>query len=71
MDYLPYDYLKSGVNYSRLIPDRIDGLLILLLKQKIYEGENKTFHDYKNKIKLIGLGAKVMRKLGLEKRLFR
>ena len=63
--------LKSGVNYSRLIPDRIDGLLILLLKQKIYEGENKTFHDYKNKIKLIGLGAKVMRKLGLEKRLFR
>lgn len=39
--------------------------------QKIYEGENKTFHDYKNKIKLIGLGAKVMRKLGLEKRLFR
>jgi N-acetyl sugar amidotransferase len=39
--------------------------------KKIYEGENKTFHDYKNKIKLIGLGAKVMRKLGLEKRLFR
>ena len=39
--------------------------------QKIYEGENKTFHDYKNKIKLIGFGAKVMRKLGLEKRLFR
>jgi N-acetyl sugar amidotransferase len=39
--------------------------------QKIFEGENKTFHDYKNKIKLIGLGAKVMRKLGLEKRLFR
>ena len=39
--------------------------------QKIYEGKNKTFHDYKNKIKLIGLGAKVMRKLGLEKRLFR
>ncbi|RTY90325.1 N-acetyl sugar amidotransferase [Flavobacterium sp. GSN2] len=39
--------------------------------QKLYEGENKTFHDYKNKIKLIGFGAKVMRKLGLEKRLFR
>jgi hypothetical protein len=39
--------------------------------QTIYEGENKTFHDYKNKIKLIGFGAKVMRKLGLEKRLFR
>ena len=39
--------------------------------QEIYEGENKTFHDYKNKIKLIGFGAKVMVKLGLEKRLFR
>jgi N-acetyl sugar amidotransferase len=39
--------------------------------QKIFEGENKTFHDYKSKIKLIGMGAKVLTKLGLEKRLFR
>ncbi|MGQ7945274.1 N-acetyl sugar amidotransferase [Flavobacterium sp. WC2509] len=39
--------------------------------QTIFEGENKTFHDYKNKIKLIGFGAKIMMKLGLEKRLFR
>jgi len=39
--------------------------------QVIFEGENKTFHDYKNKIKLINLGAKIMMKLGLEKRLFR
>jgi N-acetyl sugar amidotransferase len=39
--------------------------------QQIFEGENKTFHDYKTKIKLIGFGAKVMMKLGLEKRLFR
>lgn len=39
--------------------------------QKIFEGENKTFNDYKNKRKLIGLGAQSMRFLGLEKRLFR
>jgi len=39
--------------------------------QEIFDGENKTFHDYKNKIKLIGFGAQVMQKLGLEKRLFR
>ena len=39
--------------------------------QQIFEGENKTFHDYKNKMGLIKLGAQVMQKLGLEKRLFR
>ena len=37
----------------------------------LFEGENKTFHDYKNKRNLIGIGAQTMRKLGLEKRLFR
>lgn len=39
--------------------------------QEIFEGENKTFHDYKNKHWLIGLGAKMMSVMGLEKRLFR
>ncbi|KMQ65569.1 LPS biosynthesis protein [Chryseobacterium angstadtii] len=39
--------------------------------QKIFEGENKTYKDYKNKRSLIGIGAQTMRKLGLEKRLFR
>lgn len=39
--------------------------------QTIFEGKNKTYHDYKNKRKLIGLGAKSMKVLGLEKRLFR
>ncbi len=39
--------------------------------QDIFEGENKTFRDYKTKIKFINFGAKVMQKLGLEKRLFR
>ena len=39
--------------------------------QKMYEGENKTFYDYKNKRFLIGFGAQIIRKFGLEKRLFR
>ncbi|WP_114820320.1 N-acetyl sugar amidotransferase [Chryseobacterium sp. KLBC 52] len=39
--------------------------------QKLFEGENKTYNDYKNKRSLIGIGAQAMRKLGLEKRLFR
>ena len=39
--------------------------------QEIFEGENKSFRDYKSKIKLINFGGKVMQKLGLEKRLFR
>lgn len=39
--------------------------------RRIFEGENKTFHDYKNKYNIIKAGSIVMRKLGLEKRLFR
>ncbi|MGG7599769.1 MULTISPECIES: N-acetyl sugar amidotransferase [unclassified Pseudomonas] len=39
--------------------------------QTIFEGENKTFRDYKNKHFLIGVGARVMNMLGLERRLFR
>ena len=39
--------------------------------QVLFKGENKTFRDYKTKIKLIMFGSKVMQKLGLEKRLFR
>ncbi|WP_256582038.1 MULTISPECIES: N-acetyl sugar amidotransferase [Pseudomonas] len=39
--------------------------------QAIFEGENKTFRDYKNKHFLIGMGARVMNMLGLERRLFR
>lgn len=39
--------------------------------QQIFEGENKTYHDYKNKKWLIGLGSKAMSILGLERRLFR
>ena len=39
--------------------------------QQIFDGKNKTYHDYKNKRFLIGLGYNVMTYLGLEKRLFR
>jgi N-acetyl sugar amidotransferase len=39
--------------------------------QEIFDGENKSFHDYRTKIKFIKLGATIMQKLGLEKRLFR
>ena len=39
--------------------------------QQIFEGENKTYKNYKNKMGIIKLGAQVMQKIGLEKRLFR
>lgn len=39
--------------------------------QAIFESPKKTFRDYKNKRDLIGFGANMMRKLGLEKRFFR
>lgn len=39
--------------------------------QSLFEGENKTYRDYKNKRWLIGLGTNVLRALGLEKRYFR
>jgi N-acetyl sugar amidotransferase len=37
----------------------------------IFDGENKTYRDYKNKKYVIGLGTQIMRVLGLEERLFR
>ncbi len=39
--------------------------------QELFNMPKKTFRDYKNKRDLIGLGANIMRKLGLEKRYFR
>lgn len=39
--------------------------------EEIFAGQNKTFKNYKNKQKLIALGAKILRVSGLEKRLFR
>ncbi|EKN3345510.1 N-acetyl sugar amidotransferase [Yersinia ruckeri] len=39
--------------------------------QQLFELPKKTYRDYKNKRWLIGLGANIMRKLGMEKRFFR
>lgn len=39
--------------------------------QKIFEGENTTFRDFKNKYHLITLGTRIMRILGIEKRKFK
>ena len=60
------EFLKKEFDY---VAEKLD--LTSNQLQEIFEGTNKTFHDYKNKIKLIRLGAKAMSVLGLEKRLFR
>jgi hypothetical protein len=39
--------------------------------REIFDGENKTYRDYKNNMALITLGARVMQLLGLEKRVMR
>ena len=39
--------------------------------QELFEGENKTYRDYKNNMALITLGTKVMQLLGIEKRVVR
>lgn len=63
---LSEEFLQKEFEY---VADKLD-LSVAELKE-IFNGKNKTFHDYKNKIKLIRLGAKAMSILGLEKRLFR
>jgi N-acetyl sugar amidotransferase len=63
---LSKEFLEKEFEY---IADKLD--LSIGELQEIFEGENKTFHAYKNKISLIRLGAKAMAILGLEKRLFR
>ncbi len=39
--------------------------------QELFDMPKKTYRDYKNKRMLIGLGANVLRWVGLEKRYFR
>ncbi len=60
------EFLKKEFEY---VADKLDLTKIEL--QNLFEGKNKTFKDYRSKIKIINFGAKVMQKLGLEKRLFR
>lgn len=54
-----FDYVAEKLNISRTE------------LENIFEGKNKTFNDYKSKIKLIRNGARAMQFLGLERRLFR
>ncbi|MEO0038718.1 MAG: hypothetical protein RIQ59_1929 [Bacteroidota bacterium] len=63
---LSEEFLQKEFDY---VADKLD--LSRSELQEIFDGENKTFRDYNNKIKLIGFGAQMMQKLGLEKRLFR
>ena len=63
---LSEEFLQKEFDY---VADKLDISRVDL--QLIFDGKNKTFHSYKNKIKLIGFGAHLMKKLGLEKRLFR
>jgi N-acetyl sugar amidotransferase len=63
---LSEEFLKKEFEY---IADKL-GITEMEL-QEIFEGENKSFYDYKSKIKFIKLGASILQKLGLEKRLFR
>lgn len=59
-------FLKQEFEYvANKLDLRVDEL------QAIFDGENKTYRDYKNKRWAIGLGANIMRRLGLERRLFR
>lgn len=59
-------FLKQEFEY---VAHKLD--LTVAELQSIFDAPNRTFHDYKNKRWAIGLGAKVLRALGLEKRLFR
>jgi N-acetyl sugar amidotransferase len=39
--------------------------------QELFDGENRSFRDYKNNLLLINLGTKIMRLMGMEKRVIR
>lgn len=59
-------FLKQEFEY---VANKLDLSVDQLLN--IFNSENKTYRDYKNNKNIIMLGAKTMRLLGLEKRLFR
>lgn len=60
------EFLSQEFEY---VANKLD-LTVDSLKQ-IFSGENKTFNDYKNKKWIIDSGAKAMKILGHERRLFR
>lgn len=59
-------FLKQEFEY---VANKLD--LTVEELQTIFDGENKTYRDYRNKRWLIGVGTNVLRWLGLEKRFFR
>ena len=59
-------FLKKEFEY---VANKLD-LTVQELKE-IFNGKNKTYKEYKNKIYLIKIGSRMMTLLGLEKRLFR
>ncbi len=59
-------FLKQEFEY---VANKLD--LSIEELQAIFDAPNKTFHDYRNKRWAIGLGANIMSKLGLERRMFR
>ncbi len=63
---LDEQFLKGEFEY---VANKLD--LTVEQLQEIFEGENKTYHNYRNKRFLIGVGSRVMSALGLERRLFR
>lgn len=60
------DFLKQEFEY---VANKLD--LSVQELQDIFEGQNKTYRDYKNKKWLISLGTYALRLLGVEKRLIR
>lgn len=63
---LSEDFLKTEFEF---VAHKLD--LTVDELQKIFDGQNKTCLDYKNKHWLITLGAKTLSTLGIEKRLMR
>ena len=59
-------FLKQEFEY---VANKLD--LTVEELQTIFDGENKTYRDYRNKRWLIGVGTNILRWLGLEKRFFR
>jgi N-acetyl sugar amidotransferase len=59
-------FLKQEFEY---VANKLD--LSVSELQQIFDGENRTYRDYRNKRWAIGVGADVLRKIGLERRLFR
>jgi len=57
------------INEFNFIANKLD--LTVEELQEIFNGENKTYKDFKNNRDLIHIGAKILQFLGLEKRLFR